>query len=335
MADQLVIDTVEMHTAGEPVRIVVAGYPPLEGETILAKRAYARAHHDDLRRLLMHEPRGHADMYGVLLVERDDPRADLAVLFTHNEGYSTMCGHAVIALGRWAVDTGLVEATPPETTVHLQVPSGLVRAVVTSGEDGNRWVRFESVPAFAAFLDVEVEVSGHGPVTVDVGYGGAFYAVLPASRLGLDLVTSPLAQLVDAAERVAAATRRSVEVEHPTEPDLAYLYGAILTDGKDDYGPHPTRNLCVFADRSVDRSPTGSGVTARLALQWSRGQIGLGQVRTFLGPTGAPFRGRVVRAVDGFQPPAVIAEVGGEAFYTGTARFTYEPADPLPAFLVR
>src|SRR5215475_12327294 len=154
----LIIDTTEMHTGGEPVRIVTSGYPPIAGDTILAKRRYVRENLDHLRRLLMFEPRGHFDMYGVIPVEPDLPEADLAVLFMHNEGYSTMCGHAVIALGRWAVDSGLVSLREPETPVAIQCPCGLVRARVQIENGRAGAVAFESVPAFAFALDCAVEV---------------------------------------------------------------------------------------------------------------------------------------------------------------------------------
>src|SRR5262245_60468126 len=179
------IETVEMHTGGEPVRLVVAGYPEIPGTTILAKRRHAREHLDHLRRLLMFEPRGHFDMYGVLPVKPDLPDADLAVLFIHNEGYSTMCGHAVIALGRWAMDQGLGtrDGATGETRVAIQCPCGLVEASAAAGGA----VRFRSVPAFAFALDQKVEVPGLGKVIVDIGYGGAFYALVPAARFGLDV----------------------------------------------------------------------------------------------------------------------------------------------------
>src|SRR5215470_17590160 len=323
----LTIDTVEMHTGGEPVRIVVAGYPPIPGATLLAKRRQARERLDAFRRLLMFEPRGHFDMYGVIPVAPDPPKsgeppADLAVLFMHNEGYSTMCGHAVIALGRWAVDSGRVPLRAPETPVAIQCPCGLVRARVQI-EDGRAGaVAFESVPAFAFALDCAVEVPGAGRVALDIGYGGAFYAVLPAARFGLDVRPSPTLSLVDASSSVTEAARAQVPLDHPDDPDLAFLYGTILTDGADAWSEAPTANICVFAAREVDRSPTGSGVTARLALQHARRQIQPGQPRRFESVTGAVFTGRVLRAAQAGDREAVVVEVGGRAHYTGTARFT-------------
>lgn len=325
MAAPLAIETVEMHTGGEAVRLVVGGYPLIPGDTILAKRRYAREHLDHLRRLLIFEPRGHFDMYGVIPVEPDLPGADLAVLFMHNEGYSTMCGHAVIALGRWAVDSGRVKRAPTgETPVNIQCPCGLVRAWVAP--DGA--VRFESVPAFAFAIDAAVDLPGFGTVTLDIGYGGAFYAVLPAARVGLSLPGSPLRDLVDAAARITAATKAQVPLHHPDDPDLAFLYGTIFTDGGDGID-RPSLNVCVFAEREVDRSPTGSGVTARMALQVKRGTARLGEGRRFQSLTGAVFTGQAVAPIQAGTFAAVRIEVGGRAHYSGSARFTLEPDDGI------
>src|SRR3954451_12387339 len=195
----LAIDTVEMHTGGEPVRIVTAGYPAISGRTILDKRRYAQAHLDHLRRFLMFEPRGHYDMYGVIPVEPDLPGADLAVLFMHNQGYSTMCGHATIALGRFAVATALVEPTPPVTRLAIQCPCGLVdvsvETQVTPAGVTTGAVRFLSVPSFAAVLGKTVEVPGLPSVPLDIGYGGAFYALVAAPSIGLDLEHTSLRAL--------------------------------------------------------------------------------------------------------------------------------------------
>ncbi|MGO8867384.1 MAG: proline racemase family protein [Alphaproteobacteria bacterium] len=336
----IAIETVEMHTGGEPVRIVNAGYPRVEGKTILEKRRYARERLDHLRRMLIFEPRGHYDMYGVIPVEPDLSEADMAVLFMHNEGYSTMCGHAVIALGRYAVDRGIVRPLVPETEVRIQCPCGLVRARVEV-EDGPEGpltgaVAFESVPAFAYSLDAEVDVPGHGRVKLDIGYGGAFYAVVPAASFGLDVRQAPVAELVELGARTTEAAQAQIPLEHPDDPELAFLYGTILTDGRDAFEAAPTANVCVFAAREVDRSPTGSGVTARIALQTARGLIELGQERKFESLTGAVFTGKALKRAQAGRFAAVTVLVGGRAHYTGTARFTIEPDDLLGGgFLLR
>lgn len=328
------ITTTEMHTGGEPVRIVESGYPPIPGATILDKRRHVRSELDHLRTALMHEPRGHFDMYGVIPVEPDLPEADLAVLFMHNEGYSTMCGHAVIALGRYAVDRGLVPKVAPETRMVIQCPCGpvAVRVEVDGGNAGA--VGFESVPAFAYSLDLKVEVEGYGSVSCDVAYGGAFYAVADAGRFGLEVPGSPVADLVRAANALSGAVREHVEIAHPDAGDLGYLYGSVLTDGRD--GGPVTANVCVFADSQVDRSPTGSGVTARMALGHARGQVGPGEECVFESVTGSTMTGRIVAERMVGDLPAVTVEVCGRAFYTGSASFVIEPDDPFRyGFLVR
>ncbi len=317
----MILSTVEMHTGGEPTRIVVDGWPRLAGGTLLDKRRDARERFDGLRRGLMLEPRGHDGMYGALLVEPDHPEADLAVLFMHNEGWSTMCGHATIALARWAVESGRVKGP----TVRLQCPCGLV--IATVAPDGA--VRFESVPSFAYAFDRIAPTATWGPVTVDIAYGGAFYAFVPADSIGLDLHTTPMRQIVDAGEEIANAAAKAVPIEHPDEPDLAFLYGTILTDGGDG-ARGPSRNVCIFAGRQVDRSPTGSGVSARIALQVARRKARLGDRRSFESCTGAVFTGTAVREAPPVGPrKSVIVEVGGIAHLTGESRFRFDENDPL------
>ena len=333
------IETVEMHTGGEPVRIVTAGYPAIEGRTLLEKRRFAREQRDRFRTLIMFEPRGHYDMYGVLPVAPDHPEADMAVLFIHNEGYSTMCGHATIALGRYAFDQGLIkpEGDPNSSwaCLNLQCPCGLVRVKVSLEDGTPGLVSFTSVPAFAFALDVDVDVPGLGKVTLDIGYGGAYYAFLPAVRFGLDVRTSPTRDLVDAADRITKAVQQQVKLDHPDSPDLAFLYGTILTDGRTGVTPKgatgdgASANICVFAEREVDRSPTGSGVTARIALAVARDPT-LGTADfTFESITGSRFTGRVAETTQAGRFAAIRAEVAGRAYYTGKSLFTLEPDDPL------
>ena len=324
------LSVVDMHTGGEPVRIVTGGYPPIPPGPILEKRAYVRDNLDHLRRLLMLEPRGHADMYGALLVEPDLPGANIAVLFMHNEGYSTMCGHAVIALGRYALDHGLVPATSPVTTVSIECPCGLVVASVEVGDGGSGAVSFESVPAFLHTADARIDVPGFGAIGCDIAYGGAFYALADARQFGLAFGTSHARQFEDAAAALTEAAAAAIPLHHPDGADLAFLYGSILTDGHDGSGGVPSRNVCVFAGRQIDRSPTGSGVTARLAAMHAKGVAGLGETRLFESITGSRFEGTAVRAValaDGRA--GIVARVSGRAFYSGTAEFWLEEGDEL------
>jgi trans-L-3-hydroxyproline dehydratase len=329
MTAEASIAVLDMHTGGEPVRIIREGYPVVPGETILAKRRYAREHLDHLRKLLMFEPRGHCDMYGALLVEPTLPGADLAVLFMHNEGYSTMCGHATIALGRYAVDHGLVPKVEPVTEVGLECPCGLVKVYVEVQDGRAGRVSFDSVPAFLLAKQLRLEVPGYGPVVTDVSYGGAFYALADARHLGLDVRISRTRELVDAATALSKAVNKALRVEHPVEPDLGFLYGSILTDGREHAAAGTSANICVFADAEVDRSPTGSGVTARMAARFQRGMVQPGEVCEFESVTGALFTGQVRGTSTCGSKPAVTVRVGGHAYYTGEARFWLEDGDEI------
>jgi proline racemase len=330
--DKLVVT--DMHTGGEPLRIITSGYPDLPNGTILEKRAYVRDNLDHLRRILMFEPRGHYDMYGALLVEPNLPGADLAVLFMHNEGYSTMCGHAIIALGRYAIDNGLVKKTEPVTRINIECPCGMVVADVEieNGQPGR--VSFESIPAFLFAKDLEIDLGEVGPVKFDIAYGGAFYCLVEASQFGVayDDLSSKLFTLY---ADLLTEKAKDILLAHPDSPDLAFLYGTIITDGGDGKD-FPTRNVCVFADSQLDRSPTGSGATARMASMHAKGLVGIGEKRTFRSITGSEFTGEVVSQTKAGDFDAVSVRVSGNAYYCGEAIFIVEDDDPLRCgFLLR
>ena len=320
--------TIDMHTAGEPVRIVLDGFPEPQGASVLAKRADAMARLDLHRRRLLLEPRGHADMYGALPVAACVPGSAFGVLFMHHSGFSTMCGHATVALGRWAVDSGRVALRDGCADFVLECPCGPVDVHV---RDNGALVAFDSVPGFAAALDLAVEVPGFGRVVCDIGYGGAFYAILPAARLGVDLARDPLDRQRAPARAVTDAIRTANSLRHPAEPELGFLYGTILTDDT-PAGATPdaiSRNLCVFGEGQIDRSPTGSGVTARLAVDAARGLVRLGEPRWFAGPTGVSFVGEVVAEQMLGSLRAFRVRVSGSAFYSGEATFIVEEDDAL------
>ncbi|KAJ8045992.1 Trans-L-3-hydroxyproline dehydratase [Holothuria leucospilota] len=331
------IKTIEMHTGGHPVRIIVSGYPPLKGRTILEKRRFVKEKLDHLRKMLMFEPRGHEGMYGALLVEPDDKEAHLGVLFMHNEGYSTMCGHAVISLGRFAIDYGFVPAKEPECEVNIQCPCGLVKATVECKDGKTGDVHFQSVPAFVLQTDLEVQVPQFGKLLVDIAYGGAFYAFIADSDVGIDLNESSPDVIADIAWAVTTAAKKVVRLEHPDSDDLVFLYGTIITDGKDKWNEEPTSNLCVFGDKEIDRSPCGSGVTARVALQYHKGQLAMGQKRVFQNcHTKSQFTGMPVRETTCGRFKGIIVEVSGRGYYTGEATYVIEEEDIMgKGFLVR
>ncbi len=323
------LKVIDMHTGGEPLRIIIDGYPKLPKGTILSKRAYVRDRLDHLRKILMFEPRGHFDMYGALLVDTDLPDADLAVLFMHNEGYSTMCGHAIIALGRYAVDYGLVAKVEPVTTVRIECPCGMVVASVEVRDGKSGSVSFESVPAFLFATDQIVNVPDFGKISFDVAYGGAFYALADCHQFGLEFGRDAASAFKHAATVLTEAVKEAVPLDHPDHKDLAFLYGSILTDGADEWNEAPTKNVCIFADAQLDRSPTGSGVTARLAAMHAKGQIVKGTARIFESIVGSRFAGFVETTTKAGQFDAITARVSGHAYYSGMAEFIVEDGDPL------
>lgn len=324
------IQTVEAHTAGEPLRIITGGFPELPGATILARRAYARAHHDDLRRMLMLEPRGHADMYGALLTAPATPDGDVGVLFLHNEGYSTMCGHGIIAMTKAGIEQGLFEADP--AAVRIDTPAG--RVVASAEMDGARVrrVSFVNVPSFVD-QEVAVEVDGLGEVACTVAYGGAYYAYIDAAALGLELAPQNVGALIEHGSAIKRAVAAACELRHPDgDADLNFLYGTIFVAPQP--GAH-SRNVCVFADGEVDRSPTGTGVSGRAAIHRARGELGDEWI-TIESVLGTSFEVRVAAEVDLGGRAAILPEVRGEAFVTGRAEYWVDPEDPVgQGFLLR
>lgn len=317
--------TIEMHTGGEPVRVILEGFPQPRGGSVLEKRQDAAGRLDHHRRRLMLEPRGHAEMYGALIVPAAPPAA-FGVLFMHHSGFSTMCGHATIALGRWATASGRVPMRDGGAEFILECPCGPVTVHVT---DGGARIAFDSVPAFAAELDATIDLAGSGHVVCDIGYGGAFYAILPASRLGLDLAVSPVGELRAAALSVMHAIRARGEVRHPTEPELSFLYSAILTDDTPATSLRASRHLCVFGEGQIDRSATGSGVTARMAVDAARGLIAPGAGRVFAGASGVPFHSELLAEEQLGPHRSWRVRVAGTASFHGTATWSVDENDRL------
>jgi proline racemase len=344
------VRTADYHTAGEPFRIVTGGGPTIPGTTVLERRAAAQTSQDiDLiRQLLVREPRGHADMYGCFLVPANDDGAEFGVVFWHKDGYSTACGHGTIALGAWAVNTGVVDAASNgDTDVVMDVPSGRVVARVSCEAGIVRRVAFRNVGSYVIGRDIVVSTS-RGDVRVDVSYGGAIYASLPAADVGVSVDADHYAELIAIGREIKWALNASEWARHPTDDRLGGVYGTILYE---DFGATDDalyqRNVTVFADGEVDRSPCGSGTSARLALLAADGRIGPGQVLTHESIIGTTFLGRVLAvdahasewpapATDGTvmrdavtAENAVTTEIEGTAFATAECTFVLDPTDPL------
>jgi proline racemase len=316
------ITTIDMHAGGEPLRVIVAGLPAIEGRTVLEKRRYFRDHYDHLRTGLMWEPRGHADMYGAVITPSAD--ADFDVFFLHNEGYSTMCGHAIIALTKLVVETGLAD----KHEITFNVPAGKIfaRAAVSEGKVTES--SFRNVPSFLYLRDQHVEVEGIGPVEFDVAYGGAFYAFVDAQSVGLQLTPEHFDHVIDYGRRIKRAVVNQFRIEHPFEQDLSFLYGTIFT-APALYETHHSRNACIFAEGELDRSATGSGVSARAALHFARGELGINERVTIEGILGSTMSVEVVDVTKFGSYDAVIPEVSGTASITGRNEFYFDPEDPF------
>jgi trans-L-3-hydroxyproline dehydratase len=334
-ADWMRITTIDAHTEGEPFRVITGGVPELPGDTILARRRWARDNLDDLRTALIWEPRGHADMYGCIVTPPVSRDADIGILFLHNEGFSTMCGHGIIAIATVALETGMLPATVPETIIRIDTPAGLVTAHARVEGDRVTRVRFHNVPSFVLARDEEVTVEGIGRVRYDLAFGGAFYAYVAAEDAGVRCVPEDYRALIDRGISIKHAVMASRPVAHPFEDDLSFLYGVVFTGPPADPSHH-SRNVCVFADGEVDRSPTGTSVSARLALHHARGEIAVGERIVIESILGTTFVGTVVEATTFGPHEAVIPEVEGSAHVTGRHEFLLDPADPLrDGFILR
>jgi proline racemase len=329
------ITTIDAHTEGEPFRVITSGFPEIPGDTMLARRRYARENFDSLRTALMWEPRGHADMYGALITPPASPEADLGVLFLHNEGYSTMCGHGIIGLTTVVLETGMRPALEPETVLKIDTPAGPVTAHARVAGGRVKSVYFHNVPSFVLALNEKVDVPGLGRVRYDLAFGGAFYAYLRAEDVGLRCAPEDFRALIEKGMAIKRAVMASRPILHPFEPDLGFLYGTIFIGPAEGEGGH-SRNVCVFAEGEVDRSPTGTGVSGRLAIHHARGEIEIGQPLVIESIIGSRFTGRVVSSTRFGAYPAVIPEVEGTAHITGRHEFLLDPEDDLrEGFLLR
>ncbi|MEN3330402.1 MAG: proline racemase [Acidobacteriota bacterium] len=316
------VTTIDMHTGGEPLRVIIDGLPPIEGRTVLEKRRYFRDHYDHLRTGLMWEPRGHADMYGAVITPSTD--ADFDVFFLHNEGYSTMCGHAIIALTKLVIETQLVN----KHQMTFNVPAGriLAHASVSGGKVTE--ASFRNVPSFLYLCDQRIDVEGIGSVEFDVAYGGAFYAFVNAQTVGLQLTPEHFDRIIDFGRRIKRAVMNNFPIKHPFENDLSFLYGTIFTAPALEPSHH-SRNACIFAEGELDRSSTGSGVSARAALHFAKGELNLNERATIESILGSTMSVEVVEVTKFGPYDAVIAEVSGTASITSRNEFYFDPEDPF------
>lgn len=333
------LTTIDYHTGGEPFRIVARPPVDLGGGTVAEKRerAVAGTEVDDLRRILCFEPRGHADMYGGFITPPDDGGADFGVLFWHKDGFSTACGHGTIALGVWAIENGVIAPDASGlSVVTIDVPSGRVQARVRHREREVLGVDFVNVPSYVMAKDVPLETS-RGVMSVDIAFGGAIYAQVDANQAGLSVVPTATNDLIAFGREVKQRLEGTKFAKHPSDARLDGIYGTILFEELEDIGStRAQRNVTVFADGEVDRSPCGSGSCARVATLVAKGGLDVGQTLINQSIVGSRFEcvamGRA--SSDGYT--AVLPRISGMAFKTGSSEFMVDDRDPLvPGFVLR
>lgn len=325
------ITCIDTHTGGEPTRIVTSGFPPLPGDTILEKRLYLLENHDDLRKMIMLEPRGHSGMYGTIITRPVTDDGDFGVLFTHNEGLSTGCGHATIGVTMAVLETGIIPAKEGRNLVKIDSPAGRLMAYanVKDGKVGD--VDVEYVPSFVLKENIKVDVDGYGTVTGDISYSGAFYVFVDAEKMGIDIVKKNAELFVKKGMEIKNKVMDAMEVVHPLEPGLNGIYGTIFyTPLKREGNKLITKNICIFAEGQIDRSPTGTGTGARVALHHHKGELNEGDVLVNHSIIDTVMTGKIARFTEVGKFKAVVPEISGRAYISGFNQLVLDPEDPLP-----
>jgi len=322
------IQTVDSHTEGNSTRVITGGYPVPPGDTLLERRRWLWRHDDGLRRMLNFEPRGHGMMCWVLLMPPVDPAADFAAIIMEQDEYVPMCGHCMIGTAMTVVATGMVAAVEPLTTVTIETPAGLVRCEVEVAQGRVGAVSFVNVESFLLHRAAQVVVEGLGTLSVDVAYGGDFYAIVDADALDLRLAPDNDAALIAAAHKIIPEVNRQLEILHPERPDINRCYQTLLTSARTTTGD--VKQTIVCPPGSLDRSPCGTGTSARVAALYTRGTIDLDQALRFEGVLGTCFSGRAVSAEERAGVLYVRPKVTGRAWLTGFHQFVLDPEDPLP-----
>ncbi|MBU5292834.1 proline racemase family protein [Anaerosalibacter bizertensis] len=324
------INCIDAHTCGEPLRIITSGLPPIEGDTILEKREFVLKHYDYLRKMMMLEPRGHSGMYGCIIVPPVTEDGDFGVLFTHNEGLSSMCGHGIIAVTKVAIETGMIPAENGVKVVKIDSPAGRITAYADLKDGKVEQVRFQNVPCFVYEKNVKVDVDGIGEVTGEVVYCGAFYVYLDVNQVGLKVNPKNAEELVRIGMEIKNKVTAKMEFKHPTS-GVNWLYGTIfyeplIRNGKKLY----TKNICIFAEGQIDRSPTGTGTGGRVALHYSKGEMNKEDILINNSVIDTTMKAKIIEDTKVGEYDAVITEVSGTAYISGFNQLVLDPEDPLP-----
>ena len=319
---------VDSHTEGMPTRVITGGLGPIPGDSMQERRLYFEEHLDHLRLLLMREPRGHSAMSGAFLQPPTRPDADWGVLFVEVSGLLPMCGHGTIGVATVLVETGMVTVSEPETVIRLDTPAGLVEATVTVADGRAERVRLRNVPAFVVELDATVEVESLGALSYDMAFGGNFYALMPAASVGLEPVPADAQMLIDRGLEIISAINAAAAPVHPVDPAIGGCKHVVFyAPGRD--GAH-ARAATSIHPGWLDRSPCGTGTSARMAALHARGDLAIGQEFVNESIIGSRFTGRLLEEVKLGSTPAVVPEVSGRAWITGMSQYLLDPTDPFP-----
>jgi trans-L-3-hydroxyproline dehydratase len=330
------ISTIDAHTEGEPLRIITDGYPEIKGNTMLEKRQYLADNLDHLRQFLIYEPRGHADMYGALITAPCTSAARFGILFMHNEGYSSMCGHGIIAAVSIAIESNALAMPEKGEVIGIDAPAGFIKAYAERDTANKLAISFDNVPSFVEALNQQVDIPKFGQVNYDIAFGGAYYAYVDADKLNIACTAKNNQQLINVGQAIKHAVMASYPIKHPVEEDLSFLYGVIFYSNKTNNVHSHSRHVCVFADGEVDRSPTGTGVSARAALLHAKENLPMQQNVVIESIVGGKMTACIQQECDYFSKQAVIPRVSGRAFVTGCHDFLLSPDDIFPqGFILR
>ena len=328
-SDWLQIHTLDMHTGGEPLRIILDGFEQLRGHTMLEKRADCLARFDDLRKALMFEPRGHADMYGAVITSAERATSHFGVLFLHNEGYSTMCGHAIIALATAAKDCAIFDFKQGINELRIDTPAGLIKAYVALNAEQLEHVYFDNVASYVEKLGLSIELPMFGTLECDIAFGGAYYAFVDADTIDLTLTPSNHEQIISLGKAIKQQVNCQFQPTHPLDSELSFLYGVIFYSNSQITQGVFSRHVCIFAQGELDRSPTGTGVSARAALEYAKGRLLVHQRISIESILGSVFTVEVNQSCQFESIPAIVPRVSGRAHVTGKHTFLIDPRDPL------
>nr|MBC7243848.1 proline racemase family protein [Chloroflexota bacterium] len=323
------ITAVDSHTEGEPARVVIGGIPPIPGKTMVEKWLWAQKNLDDVRTMLMFEPRGSNIQSGSIITAPAHPEADVGVLFIEVSGFLPMCGHMTIATCTVLVETGMVEAKEPVTNIVLDTPAGLVRAKVRVANGQVQDVTFQNVPAFLYKRDVVVDVPELGKVRLDIAWGGNFYAILPAESVGLELVPERAKEIVDKGSKIREAVFDQVQIAHPENPAIDRCthvrFVAPSTNPK-----ATAKNAVLYGVEAIDRSPCGTGTSAEMAARYAKGELKLNEEFVSESIIGSLFYGKLIEETTVGSFPAVVPTIRGSAYISGLQQFVLDPRDPWP-----